>query len=615
MNRTPRLSRTPATRSAHAVHSPGGARPADLDEHGQPHLPAVTDPPRQMDTTSGAPRRTGRRLTWPPARPLTLVVAALAALAAAVVPLSLASAVGFIWLPAVQATQWTLPPEQNLLHPVMASDNSAVFILTTRWKGSQGAATTTNVFVTIGTMASDPRTATWTMHQISDRGPDYFTNMDGLTSLANDPSTHRLYAAWVYHLTACHDPAGCDAVGVWTSSDFGSSWSGPIDLAHGIFTGPPSVVAAQGKVYVAFSAGTHPGPCNDTTSRTTDVLLATYDGGAWSTPRNLTSCVSADKAFEGFDSPKLASDDQTGALHLVSNTNDSIGGLWYMDNVGGAWSPPVRIVPPPDPTELPASHASPFDYSIAASDGVTDVAYVHNRRHPETAFGYHDIYLATRPDGGTWTAGDVTRDAANCNEYDVSLVARHGRVDLAYIVGSTGNCPGVSSDYNVAHVLTGTPGDWTNDTPLGVDRSCTSPVLSSGGGDGNPFRLALDCGRGRDTGSGNVFYASEFLDKIGPTITQLSVPATATAGPITVTWQAQDPMPGAGVAFVQVQVRQTNDRTWQDVVPGRVVPGRAAATSLSYTVQAGHQYIFRVRAIDKVDNRGAWRTSRPVTVS
>ncbi len=552
--------------------------------------------------------RTGR-LNWPAARPLTLVVAALAA---AVGPLSLASAIGFIWLPAVQATQLTLPPEQNLLHPTMVSYDNAVFILTTQWKGSQGAATTTNVFLTVGTQASVPGTETWTTHQFSTQGPDYVTIMNGLTSLAIDPSTHRLYAAWVYHLTACHNPAGCDAVGVWTSSDFGSSWSGPTKLAVGQFNGPPSVVAAHGKAYVAFTAGTHLGPCNDTTSRGADVLLTTYDGGAWSPPQNLTSCVPGQQAL-AFAGAKLALDDGTGHLHLVSDTNDDLSGLWYMDNVGGTWSPPAPIVPHAD--SLPQESGVSYDYSIAASDGVTYVAYVHNPHQPKTAYGYHDLYLTMRPDGGTWTPGDVTHDAANCDEHDVSLVARHGRVGLAYIVGSTGYCPKGGLDYNVAHVLTGTPGHGTNDTPLGVDRSCTSPALSSDGGNSTLFRLALDCGRGRDTGSGNVFYASEFLDKIGPKITQLTVPATAAAGSIMVRWQAEDPMPGAGVSYVQVQVRQTNGRTWQDVVPGRVVPGGTAATSLSYTVQAGHQYIFRVRAIDKVNNRGAWRISRPVTVS
>lgn len=539
---------------------------------------------------------------------LSRALAVLGALAAALLPATMGGAVGVIWLPAVQATHLTLPPEQNLLHPVMASYNNAAFILTTRYNGSQGAATTTNVFLTVGTPASVPGTDTWTTHQISTRGPDYLTSMDGLTSLAIDPSTHRLYAAWVYHLTACHNPAGCDAVGVWTSSDFGSSWSGPTNLTQGIFTGPPSVVAAHGKAYVAFTAGTHPGPCNDATSRTTDVLLATYDGSAWSTPRNLTSCVSAGKAFEGFDSPKLAIDDQTGHLHLVSNTNDSINGLWYMDNAGGAWSPPVRIVPPPDPTALPASHASRFDYSIAASAGVTYVAYVHNLHHPETAFGYHDIYLTTRPDGGSWTAGDVTHDAANCNKYDVSLVARHGHVGLAYIVGYSGNCPAgvVGSNYNVAHVLTGTPGHWTIDTPLSGPPSCTSPALSS---DGDLFRLALSCGHGLGAESGNVFYAPEFLDVVGPTMTQLTVPATAAAGPITVKWQAQDPTPGAGVAYYEVQVKEDGG-AWQDVVPGGT-----ASTSLTYTVRTGHGYTFQVRARDKVNNWGAWRMAGPVTVS
>jgi hypothetical protein len=66
---------------------------------------------------------------------------------------------------------------------------------------------------------------------------------------------------------------------------------------------------------------------------------------------------------------------------------------------------------------------------------------------------------------------------------------------------------------------------------------------------------------------------------------------------------AQDPTPGSGVAYAQVQVR-VNGGAWQNVV---------AATQSHFVVyngaQAGKTYTFRVRSRDKVNNWGAWVTA------
>jgi hypothetical protein len=63
-------------------------------------------------------------------------------------------------------------------------------------------------------------------------------------------------------------------------------------------------VAANGKAYAAFISQS-PGACDDKLTRVGDFQVAAYNGGSWSAPQNLTSCVSDPKITE-FVNPKVA---------------------------------------------------------------------------------------------------------------------------------------------------------------------------------------------------------------------------------------------------------------------------------------------------------------------
>src|SRR5262249_31158751 len=160
-----------------------------------------------------------------------------------------------------------------------------------------------------------------------------------ITALAIDPSTRRLYAAWAYP-----QPHGPDTLGVWTSADAGATWTGPTIIATGTFAGPPSIVAGQGKAYVAVATAPGPSePCSDAGSRGADVVVASADGPAWSPVRNLTSC--APHTVAGFRAPKLALD-ESGHLYLVTSGQEAgrpTRTLWYLDTVAGGWSAPARV--------------------------------------------------------------------------------------------------------------------------------------------------------------------------------------------------------------------------------------------------------------------------------
>jgi hypothetical protein len=297
--------------------------------------------------------------------------------------------------------------------------------------------------------------------------------------------------------------------------------------------------------------------------------------------------------------PKLALDG--GHLYLVSaNSTDSTWDLWYADNAGGTWSRPVRI------THRRDNDLYHSDYSIAASQGSAYVAYTaYTGSGGGWSFGNHDIFLAVRPQGGPWTVGNVTKEPYNCDKYSPALVARAGRIGLAYVYGDVyvGSCvstSGAAASGTGVHVLTGTPGHWLATRPgPGSDTGRAGVAVSS---DGDLFRLAystpLDNAGAHST---DLYYKPEVLDVVGPTITRVAAPARASAPAITLGWSAQDPTPGAGVAYYDVQAREDTG-AWQDLTPGGT-----RSTGLIYTrVRAGHRYTFRVRARDKVNNWGAW---------
>ncbi len=512
-----------------------------------------------------------------PFRRLALYGITLGGLLAALAPLAPARAAGPIWLPAVAATAHTPFNQQQ---PSLATYRNHAYILTTRSNPSSGA--------TLGVYLTTNESGHWTTTLLSSHGPSG-TGQDYMTALAVDPSSKRLYAVWVRPTTPGHE-----AVSVWTRSAAGT-WSGPIDVATSSqFTGPPSVVAAGGKVYVAFAAQGLKGPCDDSAALRADVYLVTYDGTIWSKPQGLTNCLTGLPNGWSFWAPKLALDG--GHLYLVSANYAQLNwDLWYMDNAGGAWSTPLRLTHKRDDDKY---H---FGYSIAASNGTAYVAYTQALR--PSHIGYHEVYLAVHPHGGAWSAGRVTTDAQNCDKHDVSLVARAGRLGLAYILDGT-NCGGNGAIYNVPHVLTGTPGRWSEGAlKLAAQTTCGSTALSS---DGDIFRLVYGCHKGVE-GNDALYYKPEFLDVVGPT-SKIAVPATATAPKVTVRWSAQDPTPGSGIAYFEVQVRQDGG-PWQAVVAA------TASTSLVYTHAAGgHSYTFRVHARDKVDNWGPWAVSSAVHV-
>lgn len=506
----------------------------------------------------------------------------LAALALALVPVSTTLAVGPIWLPTTQATHTSF----DNIHPVMATYRNDAFILTTR---DTGAATEQVYFTTNASGA-------WTTRLLSAHGPGAAYGAQW-TAMAIDPSINRLYAAWVRPPTTSLGPA---SLWMWTSDDAGSTWHGPTTIATGQFSEPPDIVAAHGKAYVAFTAAPEKqtAACDDTTSRTADVMLSTFAGGRWSSPRNLTSCVAGAEALS-FDGPKLALDESSGHLYLVSDSQES--NLWYMDNAAGSWSTPRRIVTAMD--DLGQSYGGyRYDYRIAITAGTVYVVYDDRAPgHAATPYGYHDVFLAIHPKGGSWTLQRVTQDPNNCVKAQVALVARAGRLGLAFITFGGAACAGSSGPtYALPQVWTGTPGHWSVgalEVPAG--NNCTSPALSS---DGDIFRLLVVCGGagGNANPHADLYYTPEFLDVVGPTITQFVVPATATPPSVTLRWSAQDPTPGSGVAYYELQVSDNGG-------PEQTVVAATRSRFLIYThLAAGHRYTFRLRARDRVNNWGGW---------
>ena len=492
-------------------------------------------------------------------------------LAAALLPQARAGAAGPIWLPTVQATHAAFSQQV----PALATYRNHAYILSTRSNPSSGA--------TLGVYFTTNESGVWTTSLLSAHGPAELVQ-EYETALAIDPATKRLYAVWVHEIAP-----GKEAVSVWTRP-IGGAWSGPIDIATSSqFSGPPSVVAAGGKVYVAFTAPAL-GPCDDSKSLRSDVLVTSYDGSAWSQPRNLTSCLTGLAPGANFNAPRLALDG--GRLYLVSANADKLTwDLWYMDNAGGAWSKPSRLTQKRDDDKY---H---YDYAIAASDGAAYVAYTKALQPFHT--GYHEIFVAAHAHGGAWSVGRVTQDAQNCDKHDVSLVARAGRVGLAYILDGV-SCGGNGAIYSAPHVVTGTLGHWTEGPlNLAATTNCKATALSS---DGDIFRLVVACHKGVE-GSDNLFYKPEFLDVVGPTTIIAPLPTAPAAPRIPVSWSAQDPTPGSGVAGYAVQVREDGG-PWQPVVAA------TRSTSLTYMhARSGHRYTFRVRARDKVNNWGSWAVS------
>lgn len=527
----------------------------------------------------------------------------------ALLPLAGVGAAGSDWLPVMKITN--ISPASlfsPLLHPSIAI-NGNVYVLSTQCKVAcrqgSGGENPTEVYLTKGVPAGAPGMYNWSTSLVSFHGPDYYRGQEGATSLAVDPATGYLYAAWVYQLS--QTGLNPDAIGLWTSRDEGRTWQRLTNIAEGVFT-PPSLVVWNHTVYVAFAgAPTSSCPGTPVTGRVTDILIASYDGGASSTPQDLTSCVSA-ALVSGFQGVKLAAD-ESGKLYVVASALASSGGpLWYMDDTGGTWSK-LEQIPHAQSVFLAVSHAAKYDYSIAASDGIAYVAYVQYAgpsSHGPGYDGYHDVYLSARSAGGGWAQEQLPQDPANCNKFDVSLAAHDGRVGMAYTLGSTGYCVSSGSAYNVTHVLTGTPGNWTEGllTLPTADTSCTRPALAS---DGSLFGLVMSCGQGPGAESGNLYYTDR-SGGVGPIITQLTESIGARQPTVNVHWSPPPPANGRYAYTVQVS---------GGAAPAQGAPG-TFQQSRSYTYRAfqiGITYTFKVCAYGNPGHTLIGCASRSVLVS
>lgn len=543
----------------------------------------------------GSPRR-----NWSVNRRMLLAGAILAGLLGALllprpdrVRAALPTGSGAIWLPTQQATFSKL----NIESLSMATYRNHAYIL---W--IQGDLFSHPVYwVYYTTNAS----GAWKTRLLTKAGPGYGGVGDqGRVLIAVDPTLKRLYAAW----PASTGPGGHSQLVLYTSSDEGATWQGPTTLAKSSVTDIfPNIAFAVGggKVAVAFDDNPHDfGVKPACPGSIADVLAVTYTGTAWTALQDVSSCVAAQPhGFPmGFRAQRLAYDETSGRFSLVALDDTDARRLWYAQGSGTTWSTPA-LTPM---THLVNGYGDVGGglYQVAAAGGVTDVAYALSTK-PGAGTSNVDVYLATHRAGQGWAVQRVTQDPLDCQKFDVAVAARPGRLALAYRFANNAMCArtgGPPEEY--IHVLTGLPGHFKESVPLEppLPSSCWSPVLST---DGDLFRVVQECSNvGPNTsGSGdNLYYTPEFLDVVGPT-THISGISSAGPGAIRVAWSAQDPTPGSGVAYAQVQVR-VDGGAWQNVVTA------TQSHFIVYThAQAGHTYTFRVRSRDKVNNWGAWVTA------
>jgi hypothetical protein len=505
-------------------------------------------------------------------RPSFLILCVIASLFLSLLPLHSVHASGVFWLPTQQASDASF----DHLNPVLASYKNHAYVLSVR---VNGASNVTSVFF------STNESGTWTTQLMSAQGP-VNTYSREFTSLAVDASTGRLYAAWVYQKTADED-----ALGVWMRDPSGQ-WSGPVDaVTAGSLVTQPFIVAGSGKAYATFISSETTGACADFPSRGDDVQVVAYDGSGWSSPQNLTSCVSGSDMV-GFSTPKLALD-ENGHAYLVAIANSD---LWYTDNVSGSWSDPAQITHGANIVDSVGTALRTF-YGIAASNGAAYVAYVH---HVDTVAD--DVLLMSRATSGTWSS--ATRispsDPQDCPKFGLSIIANAGRIGLSYVRGSNGYCHASGgTDGNVPFLFTGVPGQLTAVGSLeAANPDCFATFLAH---EGNLFRFVTTCDAPSSLGKGQLSYKAEFLDTVGPQ-SHLSVSGHASTT-IHLSWSATDPQPGSGVAAFELQQR-AGSGAWKTLLAS------TATRALTYhAVPRSSRYSFRLRAKDHVDNWGPWVTA------
>jgi hypothetical protein len=521
----------------------------------------------QAHTAGSSARSTGSATV----RRFALAGCLLLGLCVSLLPLASAHASGVFWLPTKQASDSSF----DHLNPVMAAYRNHAYILSVRVNGSSRM---TSVFF------STNESGHWTTQLLTDQGP-LNTYGGEYTTLTVDTSTGRLYAAWIYTKNADYE-----AISVRTRDPAGQ-WSSPTDavVAPSLFE-QPSIVAQNGKAYITFASTDFPGPCDDSFSRHGDLNVVSYEGGTWSAPQNLTSCVSAGgSGISEFVDPKLAID-EAGHAYLVGFLG---GDLWYAHAPSGTWSAPSQITQGANIAESVGTSLRTF-YAIAASSGTVYVVYTRGGSSQQS-----DVLLTTSAGGGSWSAPKQIspQDPYNCPKFALSIVANAGRVGVSYARGHTGYCKtpsGVSG--NVPFVFTGSPGGMTSVGSLvGAAPDCFYTSLTN---EGNLFRFAASCDHATTIGKGQLYYKAEFLDTVGP-VARLHAPSHASSS-ISLSWSAKDPQPGSGVASYELQVR-IDGGAWKTLL------GSTKTRALTYRgAHRGHRYTFRLRARDRVDNWGAW---------
>ncbi len=482
---------------------------------------------------------------------------------------SSAHASGTFWLP----TRTASDPSFDHLNPVLATYKNHAYVLSVRVNGSSNA---TSVYF------STNESGTWRSQLMSAKGPPNTYSRD-FTSLAVDPATGRLYAAWVYQKNANQD-----ALGISTRDPSGQ-WSAPTDVVvAGSLVGQAFIAAGDGKAYAAFISSETTGACNEAAGRNADVQVISFSGSTWSEPQNLTSCVPG-KILQ-FATPKLAIDEQ-GRGYLVTVVN---GDLWYTDNSSGSWSNPTRITRGANVPDSVGTALRTF-YGIAASNGTSYVTYVRHANAPAD-----DVLLVSHAPDGSWSAPSRVSpaDPQDCPKFGVSIVANAGRVGISYARGSLGYCHAAGGkDGNVPFVFTGSPGQMYSVGALeGKSPNCFATSLAK---EGNLFRFVAACDHEASLSRGQLYYKAEFLDTVGP-VAHLVAPARAKAPMITLHWSASDPQPGSGVASYSLEIRD-GASSWHTILAS------THATKLIYReAQAGHRYTFRLRSRDRAANWGGW---------
>jgi hypothetical protein len=524
----------------------------------------------RMNTLKPLQSLTGRRHTSVNSvlRRMALLLGLVVALCVPLLAATGVRASGAFWMP----TQKASDPSFDHINPVLATYKNHAYVLSVRVNGSSNA---TSVYF------STNESGAWKSQLMSAKGPPNTYSRD-FTSLAVDPNTGRLYAAWVYQKNANQD-----ALGVWTRDPSGK-WSAPTDaVIAGSLVGQAFIAAGNGKAYAAFISSETTGACNKAAGRNADVEVTSFSGSAWSAPQNLTSCVPG-KLLQ-FATPKVAIDEQ-GRGYLVSVVN---GDLWYTDNSSGSWSTPTRIT---RATNVPDSVGTALRtfYGIAASNGTAYVAYV---RHAETPTD--DVLLMSHAAGGSWSASSRVSpaDPQDCPKFGVSIVANQGRVGISYARGSLGYCHASGGkDGNVPFVVTGSPGHMFAVGSLeGKSPNCFATSLAK---EGNLFRFVAACDHPTSLSKGQLYYKAELLDLVGP-VAQLHASRAASTS-ILLRWTGHDPAPGSGVAAFELQSR-TGGGAWKTLLKSTT-----SQTLAYHATQRSARFTFRLRARDRAANWGAW---------